>query len=221
MLQFFKNNSIFYSVYLITVVFTSYFILTTPQLELHQNINQYVGNVYVNGFFKYITHLGDGLFLILIALIFLFFDVKKSIILLLSYAIAGGFTQFLKEAFFNFEMRPFFYHSFHDFPLKIVDGVDMHSQNSFPSGHATAAFCLFTFLSFYAKEIKFKFLLIFLAIVVAFSRVYLSQHFIEDITVGSIIGTGFTTLLIYSIYYKKFLNKLNHLEKPIYQLFKK
>jgi membrane-associated phospholipid phosphatase len=221
MLQFFKNNTIFYTVYLITVVFTSYFILTTSQLELHLKINQCVGNVYVNGFLKYITHLGDGLFLILIALIFLFFDVKKSIILLLCYAISGGFTQFLKEAFFNFEMRPFFYHSFHDFPLKIVEGVDMHSQNSFPSGHATAAFCLFTFLSFYTKENILKFSLINLAIVIAFSRVYLSQHFIEDITVGSLIGTGFTTLFLYLIYYTKFLNKLDQLEKPVYQFFKK
>jgi len=221
MLQYIKNNTIFYAVYLIVVVLTSYFIFTTTQLELHHSINECVGNIYINEFFKYITHLGDGLFLILIAIILLFFDIKKSIVLILCYVIAGGFTQFLKEAFFNFEMRPFFYHSFHNFPLKIVEGVEMHSQNSFPSGHATAAFCLFTFLNFYTKKNSLKFLLISLALLVAFSRVYLSQHFIEDITVGSLIGTVFTTLFLYLIYNTKFLNILNQLEKPVYQFFKK
>jgi membrane-associated phospholipid phosphatase len=41
----------------------------------------------------------------------------------------------------------------------------------------------------------------FLALLVAFSRVYLSQHFLIDITVGSIIGsTG--ALGFYLLYYR-------------------
>ena len=221
MYQFIKNNYIFYSVYFIVIVLTSYFIFTTTQLGLHHSINQYVGNKFFDLFFKYITHLGDGLFLVFVAIVILFFDIKKSIVLLLCYAISGGFTQFLKEVFFNFEMRPFFYYSFHDFHLKIVEGVEMHSQNSFPSGHATAAFCLFTFLSFFAKKNSQKLALIFIAFIVAFSRVYLSQHFIEDVTAGSLIGLFFTTLLLYTFYHFNIFFKLNYLEKPIFQFFKK
>lgn len=215
-----KNNSWFYLVYTFAVLISSYFILTTNQLQLHQQINQIVGNEIIDVFFKYITHLGDGLFLVFVALILLFFDTKKSLTLLVAYAVSGGITQFLKEVFFNFEMRPYFYHSFYDFPLKIVNGVDMHSQNSFPSGHATAAFCLFTILSFFSAKKIIQFGIALLTIIVSFSRVYLSQHFIEDITAGSLIGIVFSSLVIYFFYFSHFKVKFESIEKPLFQIIK-
>jgi membrane-associated phospholipid phosphatase len=215
-----KNNSWFYIIYFIALIISCFFILTTEKLQLHQQINHCVGNSITDNFFKYITHLGDGLFLIIVSLLICFFDVKKGIILLFAYAICGGLTQFLKEVFFNFEMRPYFYYSFHQFPLKIVEGVDMHSQNSFPSGHATAALCLFTLISFYTSKKLGKIGIAILALIVSFSRVYLSQHFTEDITVGSLIGVVFTSLVIYIFYFTNFKLKLIKLEKPIQQLFK-
>jgi membrane-associated phospholipid phosphatase len=216
-----NNNRSFYFVYLVALLIASFFIFTTEQLQLHQHINYYVGNPILDVFFKYITHLGDGLFLIFIAVIFSFYDAKKALVLLLAYALCGGFTQFLKEVFFNFEMRPYFYHSFYHFPLKTVSGVEMHSQNSFPSGHATAAFCLFTFLSFQVIKNNLKILISVIALIVAFSRVYLSQHFTEDITAGSFIGITFTTMVIYIFYNSKVKSKFSLIEKPIHHFITK
>ncbi|MEZ5015964.1 MAG: phosphatase PAP2 family protein [Flavipsychrobacter sp.] len=71
-------------------------------------------------------------------------------------------------------------------------------ERSFPSGHTTAAFCFFTFISFLLpqkyKAIGVVFLL--LALSTAYSRVYLAVHFFEDVYIGSIIGVLFTTFII-------------------------
>lgn len=70
-------------------------------------------------------------------------------------------------------------------------------ENSFPSGHTTGAFCFFTFLSFILPP-KYRVvgIIFFLcALIVAYSRIYLAVHFLLDVYVGSIIGTGFVSLV--------------------------
>ena len=71
-------------------------------------------------------------------------------------------------------------------------------ERSFPSGHACAAFCLFTFLAFILRP-KYKwigFLFLTVALLVAYSRMYLAAHFFLDIYVGSILGVLFTILAV-------------------------
>ena len=217
----FKNNAAFYLPYVIFIIVGAFLILKTEQFALHTQFNSIVGNPFLDLFFKYSTHIGDGLFLILIAITLFFFNFKNGIFLLVSYALAGGFTQFLKKVFFNFEMRPFFHHTFNGLPLKVVEGVKMYSQNSFPSGHSTSAFCLFFCLCIISPKVWQKILFFGLAIVIGFSRVYLSQHFFEDIYVGSVIGVGFSSIAAYVFFYSKFSNKLPKLEQPINKVFKK
>jgi membrane-associated phospholipid phosphatase len=67
-------------------------------------------------------------------------------------------------------------------------------EHSFPSGHTSAAFCLFTFLGLLLPpRYRWLGLLFFiLAISVAYSRMYLAAHFFADVYVGSIIGGIFT-----------------------------
>jgi membrane-associated phospholipid phosphatase len=217
----FKNNAAFYLPYTVFVIVGAILILKTEQFDLHTKFNSIVGNSFLDFFFKYGTHIGDGLFLILIAIVLFFFNFKNGIFLLVSYALAGGFTQFLKKVFFNFEMRPFFHHTFNGLPLKVVEGVKMYSQNSFPSGHSTSAFCLFFCLSIISPKIWQKILFFCLAIIIGFSRVYLSQHFFEDVYVGSIIGVVFSSIAAYIFFYSKFSVKLTKLEQPINKVFKK
>ena len=59
-------------------------------------------------------------------------------------------------------------------------------SSSFPSGHSTAGFLTATVLSSFYPEIMFISFL--LASAVAFSRVYLGEHFLSDALTGSIIG---------------------------------
>lgn len=99
----------------------------------------------------------------------------------------------------------------------------MYSQNSFPSGHSTSAFCLFFCLCIISPKVWQKIFFFCLAILIGFSRVYLSQHFFEDIYVGSIIGVGFsfTIFYIHFLLLPKFSFKLTKLEQSITKVFKK
>lgn len=67
-------------------------------------------------------------------------------------------------------------------------------EHSFPSGHTSAAFCLFTFLAL-LLPVKYRWVglcFFVLALSVAYSRMYLAAHFFADVYVGSIIGGIFT-----------------------------
>lgn len=70
-------------------------------------------------------------------------------------------------------------------------------ENSFPSGHTCGAFCFFTFLSFLLPPGKRAWAILFFvfALLVAYSRIYLAVHFLRDVYVGSIIGTGLVALV--------------------------
>jgi membrane-associated phospholipid phosphatase len=151
----------------------------------------------------------------------LFFNVRKALLILLAYALSGAVTQLLKYGFFDDVNRPFFYSSYRGLILKIVEGVDMHIHNSFPSGHSTAAFSLFICFCFVSKNQFVKFGCFILALFVAFSRVYLSQHFFEDIYAGCIIAVIFASLVYYLLFCTRLAVKLERLDKPVYRLFSK
>lgn len=71
-------------------------------------------------------------------------------------------------------------------------------ENSFPSGHTCGAFSLFTFLSvlLLPRYKHWGVIFFFLALFVAYTRIYLAVHFLEDVYIGSIIGTGVTFAVI-------------------------
>ena len=81
----------------------------------------------------------------------------------------------------------FFDESIH---LNFVDGVDVHSSNTFPSGHTATAFALFAllYIALNNRSIIISTSLFILAFLVGLSRVYLLQHFIVDAYFGAILG---------------------------------
>ncbi len=64
-------------------------------------------------------------------------------------------------------------------------------HNSFPSGHSGSVFSMCAFLSMILPKgwMRLGLGLFVLALVVAYSRMYLAAHFYADIFVGSILGT--------------------------------
>ncbi len=73
-------------------------------------------------------------------------------------------------------------------------------NDSFPSGHTTGAFSMFCLLSLLLPQ-KYRYagLLFFgLALLTAYSRMYLAAHFFADIYAGSVIGTT-VALCLYAI----------------------
>ena len=191
------------------------YLFLVPKEEGHLAFNLLHNNA-LDLFFTYLTHLGDGLFVSVVIFIFLFVRFKSALILLLSFLTTAGVTQFLKKIVYHDSLRPvkFFEGKAN---LVLTDGVEMNYYHSFPSGHATSAFALFFCLALLTQNKLLQVILFFMALMVSFSRVYLSQHFVEDIYAGAVIGSSITLVLFH------ILNKIipPHYNQPLHLLIRK
>lgn len=213
-----KHNLFFILLYFILLSLVGYVLSTTGKVPIHRAMNAYVGNSFIDQFLAYATHLGDGLCAVLIAIVFAFKNVRMSLYILFSYAGAGIISYILKHWIYYEVTRPHFVFQYYvREQLNLVDGVDVVAFHSFPSGHALSAFALFFCLLFVSKNYAVKSLFFFLAVLAAYSRVHLSQHWLIDVYVGSIIGVCFSVLL-YVFFYST--NKWPQLNTSLSQLLK-
>lgn len=209
MKEFIKHNFIFISIYILMLFKIGDLLLKNGKVQIHRSINACVGNQFFDQFFKLATHLGDGLFALLIVAITLFFNVKKSLYILLSYVFASLTSSIIKNYIYVDTCRPSFAFEFYvREPLKLVDGVEMNIFNSFPSGHSTSAFAVFISLMFLSSNFFMKLFWLLIAFLAAYSRTYLSQHWLVDIYFGSIIGFSFSIFFYFFFYEKKYVQFL-------------
>ena len=153
--------------------------------------------------FKYITHIGDGLFYGFVLILFIFFiKYRAAIIGLIIYALSSGVAQYLKHVVFPDRDRPLKF--FGDkVKLHFADGVTVHIMNSFPSGHTTSVFAMVFVIAYFTKaNIWQQILLFLLACLVGFSRMYLCQHFLRDVIAGACLGTLIAMVII--VIFEKF-----------------
>lgn len=176
----------YYGLFLCWVVVGGLIIATTEQADLHLTINNF--NVLGNDtFFRYATYLGDGYFAYGLAIVLCFKRFRWGASVFVACLIAGIASQLLKQQVFGPVPRPTALFG-EPTPLYLVKGVEMHSLYSFPSGHSAIAFALATSLMLLTPWRWLRAALFFLALLAAYSRVYLSQHFFEDIYAGSFVG---------------------------------
>ncbi len=69
---FFKQNGFYLFVYVAVLAVLGYILLHHGKVQIHMVINAWVGNPLWDNFFKYITHIGDGIFAALIIAVLLF-----------------------------------------------------------------------------------------------------------------------------------------------------
>ncbi len=147
---------------------------------------------------RYTTFMGEAGFYVAIGLLIMAFSSRYRNRWYFMTALACGLlstlpTQILKNILNH--PRPTKY--FPEGIVHTVEGVRMHQHLSFPSGHTTGSFSLFVFLTLILPP-RYKWLglpFFFLALLCGYSRMYLGQHFYEDVYAGSIIGTIFTVLI--------------------------
>jgi membrane-associated phospholipid phosphatase len=211
---FFKNNLGILCVYLALLCIALFFSVSNDKKVIHLFLNGFVGNAAIDGLFYYITYLGDGTVAIILLAVILFYNVRLGAYATATFLTASLFSIGLKQLFFDDVNRPSFIFNYHEhIKLKFVEGVDIHIHNSFPSGHATQAFAILMCLAFTTNKQAVKFTFLMLALLTAYSRVHLSQHWLIDVTIGSLIGVVFSVIY----YYLFILNtKLNRLNKPAY-----
>ena len=172
-----------------------------------------------------------GIYIVVVAL--LFYKVGWASFLLGSSLIAGGVGQIIKHIAHAPRPVTWFAEHCPDVSLPVIEGIPFKEWNSFPSGHTITFFCLFLVLTMVIEDIILQQSspsakrsysvsgraakrsysvsglagaagLFCLATVGAYSRIYMSQHFAEDVFAGIIIGVGVTALL------SLFIPKLEH-----------
>lgn len=163
-------------------------VLTTGQLALHARINGFHAP-WADAVFSHGTHLADGWVAVGIGLALMFVRWRWFLLFAVSTAGSALVAQTLKRLFFADRDRPsMFMDAMPD--LRLVPGVEMLHHNSFPSGHSTCAFSMCFALAVIIGRQGPAAALAVLGALLAFSRVYLSQHFTEDVLCGAFIGTA-------------------------------
>jgi membrane-associated phospholipid phosphatase len=145
------------------------------------------GGAVLDQFFKWATWGADGWVWIpylLVVVVLLKKDVK---LIILNFLLSTLITQIPKRLFWDTISRPIA----SGMPLNeihTVPGVVMHSWNSFPSGHTATAFTLFL-LTIFLFPTKWIFTIgAIFAMICAYSRVYLGQHFPMDLGGGMLVA---------------------------------
>jgi len=151
----------------------------------------------------YLTDVGNGWTTVAIAAILLLFNYAKSFLMAVVYAVTSILAQIIKRIFDA--PRPMLYFKDQLSNIHFVKGVDMLSLHSFPSGHTVTAFSTAVLITYWCKNKFWGLPLLLLAIGVGYSRMYLSEHFFEDVTAGSAIGVITTVFLIGWLAGKPFL----------------
>jgi len=188
----FKSIS-FYSVFTLVFVLIGLTLLFfTDKIDFQIALNEH-HNAFFDFFFKYWTHVSDGITVAVFSFFIVFIVPKKYrlslfVLALITLVSTGILSQFAKHYIFPNASRPNKFIG--DGILYLVDGVNVRLENSFPSGHTTAAFGFFAFASFIFAQGKKSLQILFLifAILCGYSRMYLSQHFLEDVVAGSVLG---------------------------------
>ena len=203
MKQILQPLSVYGIAYFILLTCVLGLLYTYPKLELHLLLNSWHTSL-EDTFFKYYSMLAEWPLYVLALLPIFWKKIQITILFALSELTGGVVLQILKHLF-SFDRPVSAFENYPNVMLPLVQGVDMHHGNSFPSGHASTFFVFFTccalILAYHYKKdahesnhkkwllINFAMLvMLILAALGAYSRVYLSQHFLSDVCVGSIIG---------------------------------
>jgi len=187
-----KKYSAFYIPYLLFVLTLIVLIGSNEKANLHLwmiSFNSPAADV----FFRYYTFVGDWIPYAVVGGL-LFYRYRMALFVLVSQLATGLISIIIKQTW-N-EPRPILYfkENFPDIQLHQILGEHMHSSHSFPSGHTITAFAFFLALAFFTKRPAIHFLYFLLAVLVGYSRVYLSQHFAIDVLAGSFVGVSVTIL---------------------------
>ena len=173
--------------YLLLFLLTGLWLLQVSKADSFLLVNG-LRHPYADFLFSNFTHVGDGLFNLAVALTFLLISFRWSLHFLGGFVLSSLISILCKEWWFKGWPRPKLYFENLDIPIQFVEGIAVHSHNSFPSGHTLTAFSVFALLSVWRPKPIWSMIMLLLAVLAAYSRVYLAQHFPQDVLVGSLAG---------------------------------
>jgi membrane-associated phospholipid phosphatase len=216
MLSLFRKNSTFFTPYFIFLLAGAIILFLWSKTDIHLFINKY-HNSAADFFFSNWSNLGLGIMIIPVAFILAFVRLRYMLISILGFLLTVSINDTLK--FILHAPRPVTVFSELHQSLYLVPNVEMYTWDSFPSGHTATGFCMFCLLAFYTPKKALKFFYFLAALLIAYSRMYLSEHFLQDVYAASFVGVS-CAILIYSwLMNAKMFNKFaGRLDKPLIRL---
>jgi membrane-associated phospholipid phosphatase len=145
------------------------------------------GGAFMDQFFKWATWGAEGwVWIPYLSVVVILFK-KDFKLIILNFLLSTLITQISKHVIWDNINRPIV----SGIPLNeihTVPGLVTHAYNSFPSGHTATAFTLFL-LTVYLFPTKWTFAIgVIYAMICAYSRVYLGQHFPMDLGGGMLVA---------------------------------
>jgi membrane-associated phospholipid phosphatase len=162
--------------------------------EIYFSVNG-VNNPYTDFLAPFVTDIGNGWTAVAIAAILVLFSYRKALLVASAYAVTSLSAQLIKHIAST--PRPKLYFKDQLSRIHFVKGVYIDMYDSFPSGHTVTAFTLAVLFTYWSKNKAWGLLYLLIACMVGYSRMYLSEHFFEDVTAGSVLGVILTVIWLY------------------------
>jgi membrane-associated phospholipid phosphatase len=198
MKTFVRNNAIFLLLSLTLCGVLGLAILCLSKGDLHLllcNRHTHARDI----FYKYYTQVAEWFPYVVCISLLLCSKIGNGILASSCLIISALTTQLLKHIFIAPRPITWFATNMPQISLPLVDGMEVHSWFSFPSGHTTSFFALMFVITIITTDqiqknkiitICTQIICFLLATLGAYSRIYLSQHFALDVLGGLIVGIG-------------------------------
>ncbi len=186
LLQPLRQRPIYFSILGLVIVICLLFLSQNSKIDSFIIMNK-GHTVFLDLFFNIFTFLGNGIFAITIAFIFIFNNktFQIGICILYAFFLSGILAQFIKAIVEAPRPKEVIDSSLYNF---FTNDVRV-GFTSFPSGHATTIFTIATILCVMYASKKVQVPLFIVAALSGYSRVYLGHHFLIDVVVGAVLGT--------------------------------
>lgn len=188
----FVSNRYFFLSFLFFLSVGLFFLFREGKTAAFFALNSYHSST-LDSFFIRFTFLGDGLFSIIVFILLLLVRrYSQALQVMTAFLVSALCAQLLKSFFSMPRPKQFFSPGQYAY---FIDGITRVGYSSFPSGHATSIFALATMLALFEKNKKWNAGYLLAAVAVGYSRIYLGQHFLGDVLVGSLVGVCLAVLV--------------------------
>lgn len=210
MLNTIKQNAVFIALSLILIAVLGLALIYIPKDQLHLLLcNRHTPARDI--FYRYYTHVAEWFPYVVCIAVLLFGRIGDGVFASAAMLLSALFTQIVKHIVVAPRPLTWFSEHFPSIQLPLVDGVKMNLWYSFPSGHTTSFFALAFVASILitsklsgssrSSSCLVQLVLVLLATLGGYSRIYLSQHFALDVFAGALVGT-LITLICYTVLYR-------------------
>ncbi len=173
-----------------------------PKQEIHLGLNTFYGKT-ADVLMPWLTMVADGITIAIFILLMFAWNRRYAVATGVAVIVASGITQLLKHTIYYGQPRPKLFFESIPLPLRLVPNFENDLYDTFPSGHTTAAFAFSFCLAIAVKKPYLKTLIFLFALLMGYTRIYLSQHVLSDVVGGAVVGSGTALAVMTVVFHKK------------------